>query len=261
MNYLLMPIFVFIISNPEKIVSEESAYLQEKAKATATYCTEDNTLDCYNNSNRRISEINETDYLQSIGGYAIFNYSEENTTASEPLSEQIVPPTPSEMYFTNESDANLLKSATQTRVFQEYPWPVKREALVEGDIVIGGLMMVHEREDSITCGPVMPQGGIQALEAMMFTIDQINSGSVFALPNITIGAHVLDDCDKDTYGLEMAVDFIKGAQVLDACDKDTHGQEMVVDIIRGEFDLDDVFCILLKSASCLKTSSASDLLA
>jgi len=30
------------------------------------------------------------------------------------------------------------------------------------------------------------------------------------VPGVKIGAHILDDCDKDTYGLEMAVDFIKG---------------------------------------------------
>lgn len=88
-------------------------------------------------------------------------------------------------------------------------WPVKLSAVVEGDIVLGGLMMVHEREDSITCGPVMPQGGVQALEAMLYTLDRVNEDLLF-LPNITIGAHILDDCDKDTYGLEMAVDFIKG---------------------------------------------------
>lgn len=88
-------------------------------------------------------------------------------------------------------------------------WPVKKEAEVEGEIVLGGLMMVHEREDSITCGPVMPQGGIQALEAMLYTLDRINANPIL-LPNITIGAHILDDCDKDTYGLEIAVDFIKG---------------------------------------------------
>lgn len=70
--------------------------------------------------------------------------------------------------------------------------------------------MVHEREDTITCGPVMPQGGIQALEAMLYTLDSLNEGQFPILPNITIGAHILDDCDKDTYGLEMAVDFIKG---------------------------------------------------
>lgn len=78
---------------------------------------------------------------------------------------------------------------------------------MEGDLILGGLMMVHEREDTITCGPIMPQGGIQAVETMLFTLDIINSNR---RKNFTIGAHILDDCDKDTYGLEMAVDFIKG---------------------------------------------------
>lgn len=36
-------------------------------------------------------------------------------------------------------------------------WPVKRIAQVPGHIILGGLMMVHEREDSITCGAIMPQ--------------------------------------------------------------------------------------------------------
>ncbi|XP_014214874.1 metabotropic glutamate receptor 2-like [Copidosoma floridanum] len=88
-------------------------------------------------------------------------------------------------------------------------WPVKLEALVEGELVLGGLMMVHEREDSVTCGPVMPQGGIQALEAMLYSLDKLNAMQL--VPGVKIGAHILDDCDKDTYGLEMAVDFIKGS--------------------------------------------------
>jgi Receptor family ligand binding region len=93
----------------------------------------------------------------------------------------------------------------------EFPhWPVKKEAVTEGDLILGGLMMVHEREDNLTCGPIMPQGGVQALEAMLFTLDRINNMSL--LKNITIGAHILDDCDKDSYGLEMAVDFIKGEE-------------------------------------------------
>ncbi|XP_049809196.1 uncharacterized protein LOC126252349 [Schistocerca nitens] len=88
-------------------------------------------------------------------------------------------------------------------------WPVKLSAVVEGELVLGGLMMVHERSDTVTCGPVMPQGGVQALETMLYTLDRINAPPSL-LPNVTIGAHILDDCDKDTYGLEMAVDFIKG---------------------------------------------------
>lgn len=88
-------------------------------------------------------------------------------------------------------------------------WPIKREAVIEGDLVLGGLMMVHERSDNMTCGPVMPQGGVQALETMLYTLDIINN-ELRLIPGVTVGAHILDDCDKDTYGLEMAVDFIKG---------------------------------------------------
>lgn len=113
-------------------------------------------------------------------------------------------------YFANESFYENGSSVGAARIIQEVPWPVKKEAVVEGDIVLGGLMMVHEREDTITCGPVMPQGGIQALEAMLYTLDRLNDSPTPLLPNITLGAHILDDCDKDTYGLEMAVDFIKG---------------------------------------------------
>lgn len=40
-------------------------------------------------------------------------------------------------------------------------WPVRRVCEVPGDLLLGGLMMVHERSDTVTCGPVMPQGGIQ----------------------------------------------------------------------------------------------------
>ncbi|CAA9999959.1 unnamed protein product, partial [Nesidiocoris tenuis] len=86
-------------------------------------------------------------------------------------------------------------------------WPVKKSAEIAGDVVLGGLMMVHEREDTITCGPVMPQGGVQAVETMLYTLDIVNNHSKW----FKIGAHILDDCDKDTYGLEMAVDFIKGS--------------------------------------------------
>lgn len=97
-----------------------------------------------------------------------------------------------------------------------YTWPLKRVAIVDGDIILGGLMMVHERKDATVCGPIMPQGGIQALEAALFTLDYINGKSDF-LPGIKIGAHILDDCDKDTYGLEQAVDFIKGKKQVWNC--------------------------------------------
>lgn len=120
----------------------------------------------------------------------------------------------------NDNDSTLESILAKAMVFRQpryvknsnglnISWPVKRVAEVDGTIILGGLMMIHEREDRQICGPIMPQGGIQALECMLHTIDWINSREEF-LPDITIGAYVLDDCDKDTYGLEQSVDFIKG---------------------------------------------------
>ena len=49
------------------------------------------------------------------------------------------------------------------------------------------------------------------MEIMLYTIDHINNARDTILPRgVSLGAHVLDDCDTDTYGLEQAVDFIKG---------------------------------------------------
>lgn len=121
---------------------------------------------------------------------------------------------------------NVIDSSTSDVLSDQ--WPVKHSAVVEGDLVLGGLMMVHEREDRITCGRVMPQGGIQALEAMLYTLDTVNDRDI--VPGVKIGAHILDDCDKDTYGLEMAVDFIKGAYAIS--EHDNHIFLYVHNIIR-----------------------------
>lgn len=52
-------------------------------------------------------------------------------------------------------------AGAKARQHFNFTWPAKKAAEVEGDVILGGLMMVHEREDQITCGPIMPQGGIQ----------------------------------------------------------------------------------------------------
>ena len=44
---------------------------------------------------------------------------------------------------------------------------------------------------------------------MLYTIDRVNEMGIMP-SGVTLGTHILDDCDKDTYGLQQAVDFIKG---------------------------------------------------
>ena len=143
-----------------------------------------------------IPSINDEDQLLGFDAVIV-------VTSSEPVDDD------GELY-TTVSNVSLRGTENSSREMEQPDqWPVKHSAVVEGDLVLGGLMMVHEREDTITCGPVMSQGGIQALEAMLFTLDKLNEDEGI-VPGVKIGAHILDDCDKDTYGLEMAVDFIKG---------------------------------------------------
>nr|XP_026492229.1 metabotropic glutamate receptor 2-like [Vanessa tameamea] len=122
----------------------------------------------------------------------------------------------------NNSKGNDLSKRRETRVINKKKaendsiWPVKHAAVLEGDIVLGGLMMVHGRASGNSggsvarCGPLMPQGGVQALEAMLFALDEAERAGL-AVPGVKLGALVLDDCDSDTRGLEMALDFIKGS--------------------------------------------------
>merc|ERR1711962_449695 len=104
-------------------------------------------------------------------------------------------------------DSSALLDSTKQ---QRFTWPYKVTAIMDGEITLGGLHMIHERNARLTCGPIMAQGGIQAMETMLFTIDHINKQDWW-IKNITLGALVLDDCDTDTYGLEQALDFIKGS--------------------------------------------------
>ncbi|RUS89252.1 hypothetical protein EGW08_002995, partial [Elysia chlorotica] len=95
-----------------------------------------------------------------------------------------------------------------------FTWPVQEQSsVVEGDIVLGALHMIHERSHDFVCGKVMEQGGIQALEAMLYTLDHVNGqGSAPQLiPGVTLGILAKDDCDTDILGLEQALEFIRGS--------------------------------------------------
>uniref|UniRef100_K7FZD7 Metabotropic glutamate receptor 2 n=1 Tax=Pelodiscus sinensis TaxID=13735 RepID=K7FZD7_PELSI len=85
--------------------------------------------------------------------------------------------------------------------------PTKKEISTEGDLVIGGLFPVHEKGSSAEeCGQINEHRGIQRLEAMLFALDEINRDQRL-LPGVTLGAHILDTCSKDTYALEQSLDF------------------------------------------------------
>uniref|UniRef100_A0A8C9YUE0 Glutamate metabotropic receptor 8 n=1 Tax=Sander lucioperca TaxID=283035 RepID=A0A8C9YUE0_SANLU len=100
-----------------------------------------------------------------------------------------------------------------------YPPPEYAHSIrLDGDIILGGLFPVHSRGDRGTpCGELKKEKGIHRLEAMMFAIDLINKDPEL-LPNITLGARILDTCSRDTYALEQSLTFVQALIERDGSD-------------------------------------------
>lgn len=82
---------------------------------------------------------------------------------------------------------------------------------IPGDIVFGGLFPMHEHHPGnaeFPCGAFKEEKGIQRLEAMLYAMDLINADP-HLLPNITIGAVVLDTCSSDTHALDQSMEFVR----------------------------------------------------
>lgn len=82
---------------------------------------------------------------------------------------------------------------------------------INGDIILGGIFPMHEqisgRSDS-PCGAVKEEKGMQRLEAMLYAMDDINNDPDL-LPNVTLGALIIDSCSSDTYALEQSMEFVR----------------------------------------------------
>ncbi|XP_055372800.1 metabotropic glutamate receptor 8 isoform X2 [Condylostylus longicornis] len=80
-----------------------------------------------------------------------------------------------------------------------------------GDIILGGIFPMHEHDANnkeYPCGAIKEEKGVQRLEAMLYAIDLINNDSNI-LPNITLGALIIDSCSSDTYALEQSMEFVR----------------------------------------------------
>ncbi|KAG7265687.1 hypothetical protein CRUP_014619 [Coryphaenoides rupestris] len=89
---------------------------------------------------------------------------------------------------------------------------------IDGDISLGGLFPVHARgHDGKACGELKKEKGIHRLEAMLFALDRINNDHEL-LPNITLGARILDTCSRDTHALEQSLTFVQALIEKDSTD-------------------------------------------
>uniref|UniRef100_T1IT32 G-protein coupled receptors family 3 profile domain-containing protein n=1 Tax=Strigamia maritima TaxID=126957 RepID=T1IT32_STRMM len=85
-------------------------------------------------------------------------------------------------------------------------------ASIPGSLVLGGLFPVHQKGDRTSCGHLNKARGIQRVEAMLYAVDRINADPRI-LPNIQLGALVLDTCSLDTYALNQSLEFIRAALI------------------------------------------------
>lgn len=82
---------------------------------------------------------------------------------------------------------------------------------LNGDLVLGGIFPMHEQvsgNPDYPCGAVKEEKGVQRLEAMLYALDEINKDP-YLLPNISLGALILDSCSSDTYALEQSMEFVR----------------------------------------------------
>ncbi len=89
---------------------------------------------------------------------------------------------------------------------------------IPGDITLGGLFPIHARgPHGLPCGELKKEKGIHRMEAMLYALDQINSDPEL-LPNLTLGARILDTCSRDTYALEQSLTFVQALIQKDTSD-------------------------------------------
>uniref|UniRef100_A0A8C7WQX8 Glutamate metabotropic receptor 6 n=1 Tax=Oryzias sinensis TaxID=183150 RepID=A0A8C7WQX8_9TELE len=100
---------------------------------------------------------------------------------------------------------------------------------IPGDITLGGLFPIHSRgPHGVNCGELKKEKGIHRMEAMLYALDQINSDPEL-LPNITLGARVLDTCSRDTYALEQSLTFVQALIQKDTSDiRCTNGEPPII---------------------------------
>ncbi|KAG8197942.1 hypothetical protein JTE90_020318 [Oedothorax gibbosus] len=85
-----------------------------------------------------------------------------------------------------------------------------KKAILEGDVMLGGLFPVHQKDLKTKCGAIFKDRGIQRLEAMLFALEKINKDPRL-LDGIKLGAIILDTCSSDSYALNQSLEFIRAS--------------------------------------------------
>jgi len=82
---------------------------------------------------------------------------------------------------------------------------------VDGDLKLGAIFPIHKRgtDQHSICGEIQKEDGFLPLEALLFTIDEINSKENL-LPGLKLGVRAVDSCDSPYFAAEKSLGLIQG---------------------------------------------------
>ena len=100
------------------------------------------------------------------------------------------------------------------------------------DIMIGGLIYVHENINGRCDTEKIDQRSNENLEAMLYAIDTINS-DLTLLPNITLGYDIRDTCGSESVGLDEAINMIYSTNSETKSCNETDSRDIPVSAVIG----------------------------
>ena len=77
-----------------------------------------------------------------------------------------------------------------------------------GDLKLAAVFPIHKSGGNEACDKIQKEDGIQPLEAMLFTLDEINRNDKL-LPGIKLGAIAIDSCDNPIQAAEKTLPLLK----------------------------------------------------
>ena len=87
-----------------------------------------------------------------------------------------------------------------------------KRAFQAGDVMLGGLTVLHYKDSNDKCGVDIFPVGFGHAEAMIFTIEQINNDPSL-LPNVTLGFDIRDYCETVSVAVKETYEFVRDADL------------------------------------------------
>ena len=97
---------------------------------------------------------------------------------------------------------------------------------LEGDVVLGGLFVIHLENSEGQCMDIDLKG-LGRAQAMMFAIEKINNDSII-LPNLTLGYDIRDYCGNVSKAIQVTNDLLGKSST---CNKPDHRSKPIVALI------------------------------